>query len=252
LSNASLPSCAGAAGHLVRLLSEFPNAACSAAPLLSADLAALLHPQEIEIEKESFTMSTSKKIESTETAVVPAGSYTAIAQERIEELRRWREQIPHFAIPASADATQRLSRAASLPPEFIELTSVATANHRPLVRAEARTPDEVRDLASYGDAFAPLPDELEALAKFIRYSTTAARNTAGREALTTYSLAARLAKQPETAYLAPHVDDMRRALGRGRKTSPEVLAKRAAARAAKAAAKAGTAPQPGPEVKPQP
>jgi hypothetical protein len=194
-------------------------------------------------------MSTTKKLESTETPTVPAAGYTATAQERIEELRRWREQIPHFAIPETANATRLLSSAASVPPEFIELTSIATANHRPLVRVEARTPDEVRDLAGYADAYTPLADELEALAKFIRYSTMAARNEAGAEALTTYALAVRLSKRPATAYLAPHVADMRRALGRGRKPSPEVQARKAAARAAKAAAKAGTPPQP--ELNPQ-
>jgi hypothetical protein len=196
-------------------------------------------------------VSTRKKNQSTETAAVPAVSYTATAQQRIEELHRWREQIPHFVIPATADATQKLSTAASVPPEFIELTSIATANHKPLVRAEARTPDEVRGLAGYAEAYSPLADELQALAKFIRYSTTAARNEAGAEALTTYALAVRLSKRPATAYLAPHVADMRRALNRGRKPSPEVVARKAAARAAKAAAKAGTAPQPDPEVKPQ-
>jgi hypothetical protein len=196
-------------------------------------------------------MSTNKKIESTETAVVPAASYTATAQERIEELRRWREQIPRFAIPATADATRRLSTAASVPLEFMELTSIATANHKPLVRGESLTPDQSRDLVSYADAIGPLADELEALAKFVRYSAAAARSTAGADALTTYALATRLSKRPETAYLAPHVADMRRALGRGRKPSPEVQARKAAVRAAKAAAKAGTPLQSEPEVKPQ-
>ncbi|HYK02925.1 MAG TPA: hypothetical protein VE974_14285 [Thermoanaerobaculia bacterium] len=199
-------------------------------------------------------MRTSQVLESTETtpAPVPVASYTTTAQERIAELRRWRDQIPHFAIPATPDAMQRLSTAASLPPEFIELTSIATANNKPLVRVEALTPDEIRDLAAYADAYSPLADELEAFAKFVRYSTTAARNTAGNEALTTYALAVRLSKRPRTAYLAPHVADMRRALNRGRKPSPEVQAKRAAARAAKAAARAAaTAAQAEPEVKPQ-
>jgi hypothetical protein len=196
-------------------------------------------------------MSTNKKIESIETATVPAASYTATAQERIEELRRWREQIPRFAIPATADATRRLSTVASVSPEFIELTSIATANHKPLVRGESLTPEQSRDLVSYADAIGPLADELEALAKFVRYSAAAARGTAGAEALTTYALATRLSKRPETAYLAPHVADMRRALNRGRKPSPEVQAKKAAARAAKAAAKAGMTPQPEPELKPQ-
>ncbi len=196
-------------------------------------------------------MSTNKKIESAETTDVPMASYTATAQERIEELRRWREQIPRFAIPSTSDATQRLSNAASVPPEFIELTSIATANHAPLVRGNSRTPEQVRDLVSYSDAIGPLADELEALAKFIRYSAATARNAAGREALTTYALASRLAKQPETAYLAPYAEDMRRALARGRKLSPEAKARKAADRAAKAAAKAGTPPQAQPDVKPQ-
>jgi hypothetical protein len=56
-----------------------------------------------------------------------------------------------------------------------------------------------------------------------------AKNEAGSNALTTYALAKRLAKRPETAALAPHVEDMRLALGaRGRK------------------AKAKPAPQPSP------
>ena len=37
----------------------------------------------------------------------------------------------------------------------------------------------------------------------------------GSEALTTYILAQRLSKRPETADLLPHVEDMAKALGRG-------------------------------------
>ena len=80
-------------------------------------------------------------------------------------------------------------------------------------------------------------DELEAQAHFIRYSTTAARNLAGTEALTTYSLAQRLARQKRYAHLKPHVADMRRALGKQRKPTPEETARKAAERAVKAAAK---------------
>lgn len=167
--------------------------------------------------------------------------YAAAAQERVQELRRWREMIPHFVMPTSTDETQRLSAAASVSAEFIELTNVAVANQPALVRNDGATPAEVRDLVSYADAYGPLADELEAFAQFIRHSVTAARNLAGTEALTTYSLAQRLARQRKTAHLAPHVADMRRALGRGRKKSPEALAQQAAARAAKAAEQAAKA-----------
>ncbi|HEV7488474.1 MAG TPA: hypothetical protein VGQ65_22595 [Thermoanaerobaculia bacterium] len=52
----------------------------------------------------------------------------------------------------------------------------------------------------------------------MRHSVRTAQNEAGSSALTTYALAKRLAKRPETAALAPHLEDMRIALhGRSRK-----------------------------------
>jgi hypothetical protein len=173
----------------------------------------------------------------TAAAVVATGNYPETAQERILELQRWREQIPRFVIPEASDSTRRLVSAASVPPVFVELTNVAVANQSVLVRNEGATPVQVRDLMSYADSYGPLGDELEALAHFIKYSVTAARAAAGTEALTRYSLAQRLAKLPENAHLKPHVADMRRALGRGRKLTAEQAAQKAVDRAAKAAAK---------------
>lgn len=181
-------------------------------------------------------MSTNEKSVSIETT--PAGTHTETAQMRVEELRRWREQIPRFAIPPAADATRRLASAGSVPAIFIELTNVALAKQTTLVRAEGATPAQVRDMVGYAEAYAPLADELEALAHFVRYSVMAARNAAGNEALTTYSLAQRMSKLPQFAYLKPYVADMRRALGRGRKLTPEEAERKAAERTAKAAEKA--------------
>ena len=152
-----------------------------------------------------------------------------------------RDQIPRFLIPESPREVLRLNSAASVPPEFVELTIVAVANQKELVRGESATPAEVRDLLRYAEAYSPLADELEALAQFVRFSVNAARNAAGSEALTTYALAQRLAKRRENAGLVPHVADMRRALGRTRKQSPEATAKREAAKAARAAEKAARA-----------
>jgi len=151
-------------------------------------------------------------------------NHAEAAQLRVQELRRWRELIPYFVMPESANETQRLSPAASVPPEFIELTNVVTTNQPALARNEGPTPAEVRDLTRYADAYDPLADELEAFAQFIRHSTTAARNIAGSEALMRYSVAQRLAKQRKTAHLAPYVADMRRALGRGRKAAKTAAA----------------------------
>lgn len=168
-------------------------------------------------------------------SVVETNKHTDEAQARLQELRQMRERIPRFLIPADPRETNRLSSAASVPAAFVELTLVATTNERPLTRGEGATPAEMRDLMSYADAYEPLADEAEAFAQFVRHSVTAARNKAGSEALTTYSLTRRLSKRPEYAHLAPYVADMRRALGRVRKLSPEVLARRAAKKAARQA-----------------
>ena len=171
-----------------------------------------------------------------------ANTHSELAQLRLEEFRKWREQIPHFAIPDTVDERRRLTPAANVPPQFVELTNVAVANQIALVRADGLPPAEVRDLMGYANSYDPLADELEAVAQYIRYSNTAARNLAGNEALTTYSLAQRLSKQKRYGHLRPHVADMRRALGRQRKPTAEEAAEKAADRAAKAAAKVTSAP----------
>jgi hypothetical protein len=168
------------------------------------------------------------------TEVTPSISHTESAQARLQELRQTRALIPHFVIPESARERARLNSAASVPPEFVELTTVAVANETSLVRGDGATPAEIRDLMGYAEAYGPYADELEAFAQFVRHSVTAARHQAGVEALTTYSLAQRLAKRPRTAHLAPYVADMRRALGRMRKLTAEERKLRAEKKAAKA------------------
>ncbi|HYC89864.1 MAG TPA: hypothetical protein VEO54_11685 [Thermoanaerobaculia bacterium] len=179
-------------------------------------------------------MSTKEK-ETVVSAVETITTHTEAAQARLQELRLMRDLIPRLIIPASPKETTRLSIAAAVPPAFVELTAVATANEKVLAR-EGITPAETRDLMGYAEAYSPVADELEALAQFVRHSVTAARNKAGSEALTTYSLTQRLAKRPEYAHLVPYVADMRRALGRVRKLSAEALARRAEKKAARQAA----------------
>jgi len=149
-------------------------------------------------------------------------SHTQTAQARVEEIRAMRQKIPNFVFPTSKGDGRKLVSAATVPPQFIELTAVAVKNSVALVRGGSPDPDALRDLIAFADAYGPVADELEALAHFIRHSVAAARNKAGSDALTTYALTRRLAKRPETADLAPHAEAMSRALGRrGRKTKAQ-------------------------------
>ena len=140
-------------------------------------------------------------------------SHTEAAQALIETIRGMRGTIPNFVIPTLADRW-RLNRAASVPAEFIEMTVVAVKNNPVLVRGGASSdPETVRDQINFAEAYAPVAQELEALAKFLRHSTKAARANAGNEALLTYAVTQRLAKRPETADLVPVRDAMRQTLG---------------------------------------
>jgi hypothetical protein len=156
-------------------------------------------------------------IENEVPVTTPATSHKDAAAAIIDEIRGLKDRIPHFIIPESKAARQRLARAASLPPQFIDLASMATRNNEDLARGGDSGPDETEDLRSYADAYGPLADELEAMALFVRHSVRAAKNQAGSNALLTYAMAQRLAKRPKTAGLAPHVEDMRRALASPRR-----------------------------------
>ena len=178
-------------------------------------------------------MSTQKKTvtenPSIENAAVesPASSHSEAAQAFVDQLRRMRETIPHFVIPTLKNGRATLSSLASVPAPFIELTAVARTNDVALVRGGATTPAETRDLMAYGEAYSPVADELEAMAQFIRYSIAAAKAKAADEALNTYALARRLARRAAHADLAPHVADMRRALGnRGRRSKAASAARK--------------------------
>lgn len=147
-------------------------------------------------------------------------THSDAAQTLVEGIRAMRQQIPNFAIPDKA-AQRKLGRVATVPPAFVELTAVAVQNNATLVRNGATDPAQSRDLLSYAESYAPVADELEALAAFIRHSVRLAKNKVGSEALTTFALARRLAKRPEHAELLPHVADMQRALGSWRKTKAQ-------------------------------
>ncbi|HEX7678127.1 MAG TPA: hypothetical protein VF713_08395 [Thermoanaerobaculia bacterium] len=144
----------------------------------------------------------------------PEQSYADSALARFEDIRVWREKIPNLVIPETKGARKRLVNAASVPKEFVELATAAVKTKPVLVRSSGQDLAQDKDLSDFADAYGPVADELEALASFVRHSVTLAKNKVGSEALTTYALAQRLSKRPETADLLPHVEDMAKALGK--------------------------------------
>ena len=150
-------------------------------------------------------------------ATTPQTSHQDEAVALIDDIRAMKQRVPNFAVPATKNAGRQLAAAASVPPPFVDLAALAIRNNEELTRGGNSGSVQMRDQMDFADAYDPVADELEALAHFIRHSVRVARNAAGSNALLTYSVAKRLAKRPETASLAPHVADMKSALGSGRK-----------------------------------
>jgi hypothetical protein len=177
-------------------------------------------------------MSEKKAVNETNTIETPAGgspatSYSEGAQAFVEQLRRMREAIPHFVMPTAKGGRKPLASAGSVPPAFVELTTVARTNTPELGRGGTMSPAETRDLMAYADAYEPVCNEIEAMAEFVRFSIAAARYKAGKEALTTYAVARRLVRSAEHAALAPYVAEMRRVLGnRGKRLKAAALARK--------------------------
>jgi hypothetical protein len=144
----------------------------------------------------------------------------------IDDIRALKDRVPKFVVPESKKARQQLATAASVPAQFVDLAALAIRNNEELTRGGNFGQAQIRDRMSYAEAYGPVADELEAMALFVRHSVRVAKNEAGSTALTAYALAKRLVKRPESAALAPHVDDMRLALGpRGRKAKAKPVPK---------------------------
>ena len=149
-------------------------------------------------------------------------SYTDSAQALIDKIQALKQEIPNFVVPPSSKENNRLTSAASVPTEFVEMTLTATQNSTHLALGGTMDSAQVRDLIQFADAYAPVVAQLQALTSFLKHSVVLARNKAGRQALTTYSLAQRLSKQPEASYLAPIAEAMKHSLGqKGRKAQTQ-------------------------------
>jgi hypothetical protein len=135
------------------------------------------------------------------------------AKSTLDVLNGFRAAIPVFPFQITPGERRRLNNLKSVPPEFMEQSNTAMTTEVVLARGGA-DPDQLRDFVRYGSAYAPVADAAEMLAQELRESVDSAYAKAGSEALTTYTLARRLARRTDTARLRPLVELMRRTLGR--------------------------------------
>ena len=140
-------------------------------------------------------------------------SHLEAAQAVIQKIQEIRDSIPNLAM-LTPEERRKLSSSASLSHEFVQETVAATQNSSHLAVSGAMDAAQMRDLLAFADAWAPVVVQAESLTRFLTHTVAVAKSRSGSQALVTYSLAQRLAKKPETAYLRPMVEAMRQKLGK--------------------------------------
>ena len=101
---------------------------------------------------------------------------------------------------------------ASVDDRFIA-SVIAAVESNPELQTPKFDVNEARDMLQFHDAFRPVLDQIEVLARNLKFTIDGRKAKTAEEALHVYALAKRYAKNPNSGVLA-HVEIMRRELGR--------------------------------------
>jgi hypothetical protein len=112
---------------------------------------------------------------------------------------------------------RRLSSAASVPDTFLLTVGLALDASSDLATAAKVQGAELRDAVNFSNAFRAVATELEVVARGLRETIDARRADAGGRALRAYSLARSFNRPSDRDLLIPHLREMQRTLGRGRR-----------------------------------
>lgn len=127
----------------------------------------------------------------------------------LAKLRKIASDIPGYRAPVTATEMRALVRNSTVPREFVEETAVAVEATPRLHDASGFDYDDARDGEAWADAYDIVANEMEIIARGIRYAVALRRANIGRNALRTLALAKALNRQ---GVIVPHVEVMQKAL----------------------------------------
>jgi hypothetical protein len=150
-----------------------------------------------------------------ETPVSP----TDAARALLVQIRSLQASVNGFTFSRTPDP-RSLNSAGSVPPAFLEAVAVALDASPELAAACKVAASEIRSDAVYVNAFTPVAEELELMARAVRHTLAIHRNETGLLALGVYSLAKTFNRRSGRQLPVAHLENMRRALGKT-KRKPE-------------------------------
>ena len=146
-------------------------------------------------------------------------------------LRTLQGTIDGFVMPPTPldRQSQLAAQRGKFPDAFFLALAIAIESSTQLAevikaRAIALTPDDIRDMLRYGEAYLPLAVELERFARAIRYTVGLRRSKVGVAASAVYTIAKGLNLLGDLSLPVPEVDSMRRAFGTRRRKAAQAPA----------------------------
>jgi hypothetical protein len=137
----------------------------------------------------------------------------------VEQLRAMRVQIPDFSHLTS---TSRMAAhvAANVDDRFAQAAFNAVGASNEMQTALRATPEALMAEKQESARWSAVEDELRAMLEGVATANLNRRYRLGLTALQAYSISRQLVRQPEHAYLLPHVQEMRRHNRFGRRRRP--------------------------------
>ena len=160
--------------------------------------------------------------------------YEKDAQEILVQIRALMQKVRGYGF-TTVSHRRRLTPAATLPVSYLLSVGVAMDASPELSRATGLTGAEIRDVVNFFNAFSPVVDEMKLAAAGLEQTVQSQRGGIGQKCLKGYSMAKSFNRPADGGMLVPHIADMKRTLGRGRKKGSQT---------------APTTPQPEPAKKP--
>lgn len=147
-------------------------------------------------------------------------NYPGKAFEVLTAIRAIGTAIPGYQSQVTAEEMRALVRHATVPPEFIESTAVAVEATPELMRTELFDPDDARDAQRFAVYCQTIAQELELVARGVRYAGLKRLAGAGDAALRTLAVAKTLNRR---TLVVPYVETMQKALRARRKKTKKGL-----------------------------
>lgn len=113
--------------------------------------------------------------------------------------------------------SRAINPTATLPTEFLLAVAVALDASESLRQSSELTGDQIRDVVSFCNAYGPAANEMQLKAEGVLQAVKTQRSSAGQVCLRVYRVARSSNLPSDREMLFPHLENMKRALARGRK-----------------------------------